>query len=215
MSIASKPMITTITCVLLLGAAHGYWTDRWKPSPDLQRSLDRLDRFPMNVGDWRGENVAYEPEDMSRSGIQGCVFRKYQNFRTGATVNVLLVCGRGGPISVHTPDVCYAAAGYQQLGAEERTQAGASIGDFWKGYFSLPNAVVPKRLEIFWAWSRDGSSWSAPDRPRYSFGRYRSLYKLYVVRETPAKPRPEDDSVTRDFMTQILPELRNAFADAP
>ncbi len=169
----------------------------------------------MNVGDWMGENVAYEPEDMTRNGIQGCVFRKYKNMRTGATVSILLVCGRGGPISVHTPDVCYTAAGYQQSGGQDRTQASGSMGDFWKGYFALPNAVVPKRLEIYWAWSRDGSSWSAPDSPRYTFARFPALYKLYVVRETPAKPRPEDDAVTKDFLALILPELHIAFADRP
>lgn len=209
-----KSIVGFLLLVTLMGAGHGIWTDRWVRSQELQQSLTRLERFPKDLGDWRGEEIAFEQEDMDRNGIRGCVFRKYRNIRTGATVSVLLVCGRGGPISVHTPDVCYTAAGYQQTSAQERAAMGESLGDFWKSYFSLPNAVVPKRLEIFWAWSRDGFTWSAPENPRYSFARYPALYKMYIVRETPAQSKVADET-SKEFLGRMLPELRTAFGNPP
>ncbi len=212
MATTIKPAVLGIAFVLGIGAAHGYWTDRWAPSPDLQRSLARLDRFPMDVGDWRGESIAYEPEDMSRNGILGCVFRKYRNIRTGEAVSLLLVCGRGGPTSVHTPDVCYTAAGYQQTSAQERFALGGSHGEFWKGYFSQPRAVVPKRLQILWSWSRDGVTWSAPDGPRYAFARYPALYKMYIVHESPPQAKIEDGT-SAEFLANLLPALESAFGD--
>ena len=64
---------------------------------------------------------------MARAGIKGCVYRRYRNPRTGESVSVLLVCGRGGPISVHTPDVCYAGAGYRPTARSEPKEV--DLGD--------------------------------------------------------------------------------------
>lgn len=208
------PMLGLLVLVLLLGAGHGIWTDRWVHSEDLEKSLARLDKTPKDTGDWQGENLEYEPEDMSRAGIKGCVFRKYRNTRTGATVTLLLVCGHGGPISVHTPDVCYSAAGFVQSGGQVRTELGPPAGDFWKSFFGMPNLIVPRRLEIFWAWSRDGQTWSAPDNSRYNFARFPAVYKLYVVRETPA-PFRDDDRTIHDFLARLLPDIRRSFESDP
>ena len=207
---ALSPLIVLFILVLLLGAGHGIWTDRWTNSTELENSLARLDKVPLNFGDWQGENLEYDPEDMSRAGIKGCVFRRYRNTRTGVSISVLLVCGRGGPICVHTPDVCYTAAGFQQSGGQVRTEIGSSSGDFWKMLFAVPNSIVPRRLEILWAWSLDGNTWSAPESPRYSFARFPAVYKLYVVRETPASRR-DSDEISKDFLVRFLPELRRVF----
>src|ERR1700742_4693745 len=101
-------------CVLLvgvLGAVHGIYSDRWGPSGQLEKALKRLDRVPIAFGDWAGEDLPFEQSDMARAGIEGTVLRRYKNPRTRESVSLLVVCGRGGPISVHTPDVCYAGSG--------------------------------------------------------------------------------------------------------
>lgn len=209
---AFKPTIGFLLLVSFIGIGHGLWTDRWVYSQELQNSLIRLDRVPMNVGDWRGENLAYEPEDMARAGIRGTVLRRYRNSRTGAAVTLLVVCGRGGPISVHTPDVCYEAAGYQQSGKKENVNYGDPAGNFDKSFFVLPNALVNRRLEIAWAWSRDGLNWSAPESPRYAFARFPAVYKLYVVRELPAESKVADVT-SKEFLEKLLPELRTVFGN--
>src|SRR5438105_6868432 len=100
------PVLACTAAVAALGIAHGWWTDRWGPSERLQRSVAVLDRVPVSFGDWVGEDVPCASQEVDRAGIQGCVCRKYRNVQTGEVVSALLVCGRGGPISVHTPDVC-------------------------------------------------------------------------------------------------------------
>ncbi len=203
-----RPAILSIFAVLLLGAGHGVWTDRWVHSRELDRSLARLEGVPTDVGDWHGEDLPYEAEDMSRAGIQGCVYRKYTNSRTRDAVTILLVCGRGGPICVHTPDVCYTAAGFQQIGGTEKAVMGPAA-DFWNIHFTVPNSVVPRRLEIHYAWSRDGANWAAPDSPRFALARYPAVYKLYVVRDRPMQLREGDDTV-KTFLAQFLLGLRAA-----
>lgn len=205
------PTLAFITLVAGAGFSHGLLTDRWSQSEELQRSVARLERVPAVIGDWRGEDTEYDPESMARGGISGCVHRSYTNTTTGATLSVLLVCGRGGPISAHSPEVCYTGIGYKEVRAKQRFAASSTADKFWAAHFAKPDAVVPERLEIYWAWSRTGSDWAAPDSERVAFARFPAVYKLYVVRQSPLAARP-DETVVREFMTWLLPELRTALA---
>ena len=210
--------VLLLGCMVLVAAAggvHGFLTDRWGPSGQLQQAVAQLERVPMSLADWRGEDVPYEAEMLSRAGIKGGVFRRYTNRRTGDSVSVLMVCGRGGPISVHTPDVCYAGAGYRQLAPEVRK--GVKCGDshqddLYVARFGKPNTVVPTYLEIYWAWSRDGVSWQAPKNPRLSLARAPALYKLYVVREYAANSSRESTPTIEAFLEDALPIIRQALS---
>lgn len=207
-----KPLFAFIGLTICIGAGHGMWTDRWSQSDDLKRHLALLEKVPINFGDWQGENAPYESEDMARAGIKGCIVRRYKNERTGSTVSLLIVCGRGGPICVHTPDICYAGAGYRQVAAQEKIKGEQKSIDVWRADFEMPRSVINKRLEISWTWSRDGKTWSAPDNPRITFARYPSLYKMYVVHEKSIASTINDDTST-EFLARLLPELQNSLSE--
>jgi hypothetical protein len=208
------PLLLTAVILSVAGVVHGIQTDRWRQSSQLEHALARLGHVPSTMGDWRGEDVPHEADDMARAGIKGCVFRSYQNPRTREVVSVLLVCGRGGPISVHTPDVCYAGAGYRQV-TESRTKD-VEWGDGRKGTFNVARfakpGVVPTQLEIYWGWSRDGRSWESPENPRLTLARSPALYKLYVVRQFVAGTREETANPAADFLRRALPDLGQALA---
>jgi hypothetical protein len=205
------PLAVSVALVAGVGAVHGISTDRWGPSGQLQQAVGALDRVPPVFGDWVGEDVAYEPEDMARAGIKRCVFRRYKNDKTREVVSVLLVCGRGGPISVHTPDVCYAGAGYQQVSAQARKEVTDADGKhaFWAARFASPGGLSKNQLDVYWAWSDDGRAWDAPENPRMAHARSPALYKLYVVREfMPSAQREVAEDACRAFLTRALPEIR-------
>jgi hypothetical protein len=125
-------------------------------------------------------------------------------------VSFLIVCGRGGPISVHTPDICYGGAGYRQLEKEQIRDVESGDGtshSFKVTRFVKPGAVVPTQLEIFWSWSRDGLNWQAPENPRLALARSRALYKMYVVREYMPN-RGESVPSCESFLRQALPVIR-------
>lgn len=211
------PTVAVAGLALGVGVVHGLATDRWRTSPDLESALRRLDAVPLDVGDWKGTDIPYEAEDFARAGIKGAVMRTYKNSRTGSVVSVLLVCGRGGPISVHTPDVCYAGSGYEAVGVQEKKAIGLDPGgepvQFYSLQFAKPNPVVPTRLEIYWAWS-DGSLFEAPDNPRWAYARAPAVYKLYVVREFAPTSRALKDNPTEQFIRSVLPEFRAVLARA-
>lgn len=210
------PLFVATVVIGVAGGVHGVQTDRWRSSAQLEHSLSRLDHVPAVTGDWRGEPHPFDANDMARAGIQGCVFRMYRNSRTREDVMVLLVCGRGGPISVHTPDVCYAGAGYRQL--TDARKKDIELGEdqratFWVARFVKPG-VVPANLEIYWAWSRDGRSWEAPENPRVPLARLPALYKLYVVRSFIVGTREEKAESCQDFLRRALPEFGHVLASS-
>src|SRR4051812_10903743 len=98
------------------GYVHGLWTQRWQSSPELAQAVDRLDLLPSTVGDWRGtDHRKLQDREVQQAGFAGHVHQSYRR-PDGAVVSVLLACGRAGPLSVHTPEVCYGGAGFQAAG---------------------------------------------------------------------------------------------------
>jgi hypothetical protein len=208
----------TATLTFLSGYVHGLWTDRWGDSPELQEAVARLERVPTKVGDWDGHEEQLDPRATRRAGFRGYVTRRYENRRTGATVHLLLACGRSGPLSVHTPEVCYRGSGYAQVGRLRKhapTPAESSApAEFWTARFSKGAAAAPPQLAVLWAWSA-GRGWLAPDNPRLTFAGAPALYKLYVVNATSPAEGSGVDGTCQEFLRQLLPELDKAIFRRP
>ena len=212
MNRAALPMIGFLVLVFSAGSIHGVWTDRWKPSQALQDAIARIERVPASFGDWTGTNNEIEPEALASAGIRGYVYRTFRNSRTGTVVSVLLVCGQGGPICVHTPDVCYAGSGYQTAAGQRRLTV-AEGREFWTCQFAKPDAIVPERLHFFWSWSTNVATWQAPDNPRWNLARYPAVFKMYVVRNLTQKEKVDDGPVI-EFLAVFLPELEKSLGAA-
>lgn len=211
MRTTAAPLVAGVVLVGALGTVHGLNSDRWGPSGQLERAIHSLDRVPGTFGDWVGEDTPYEPEDMARAGIRGTVLRRYQNPRTREAVSLLIVCGRGGPICVHTPDVCYAGAGFKEVGADRPADLDLGVNGthaFRVIRFTKTDALTPSQLEIYWSWSVDGRTWQAPANPRMSLARSQALYKMYVVREFIPGTKSESSDACKSFLTQALPDIR-------
>jgi Protein of unknown function (DUF3485) len=198
------------------GLVHGRLTDRWGTSTALAQAVARLDRVPRSVGDWEGRDVDMDRRQIERAQIQGYLSRKYRNVRDGREITVLLVCGRPGPISVHTPDVCYAGAGYE-AGAPPvpgDLAAGDHRAAFLKARFTKADALVPETLDIFWAWNARGV-WEAPANPRIGFAPYEALFKVYVIagRSGAEAATPVEPAVDDDFAKLMLTALNRALFD--
>jgi hypothetical protein len=204
---------------LLAGAAAvaapalyaGRLTGRWGRSGSLEAAAARVTQVRPELGDWRGRDAALDKRQLEVGGIESYLSRSYVNRATGAEVQVLLICGRPGAISVHTPDVCYAGAGYVQGGQTEKIKVGDD--EFKLGKFAKA-APVPDPLRILWAWSPADGRWQAPDSPRQAFARGDALYKLYVIRRT-GDDGPEADAAATGLLRALLPELKRCLAPTP
>jgi hypothetical protein len=164
------------------------------------------------LGDWDGEALALDPHHQAIGEIRGYLLRRYVHRSRKTVLSVLLVCGKPGPISVHTPDVCYPGAGFAQVAPPERRTVESSASppaEFWTATFRQRDAVRPTRLCIFWSWN-DKAGWQAVDYPRLTFARAPALYKLYVIQETTGADPAEDTQPINDFLPVLLPALDKA-----
>jgi hypothetical protein len=204
------PILTAIVLLLGTTVVHGLWTQRWKQSERLEAAAAALGRVPMNVGDWKGKPIAIDAGDAAGSGLTGFVGRRYEHQRTGAVVSIYLVCGRPGQVAVHTPDVCYPGAGYEQTTVYVRQAVPMPPGQVPAETFTAPFAKqetdVPSYLRIFWTWSA-GKGWKAEDSPRWAFAGYPVLYKLYALRVLPGTDDALAKDPTLDLLQQLLPAL--------
>jgi hypothetical protein len=166
----------------------------------------------MTFGEWEGSANKLDAAQLEMAEVAGYCWRHYTNCRTRQKVSILLICGRPGPISVHTPDVCYGGAGYNVVGSLEHytTESPAGSADFTTACFCKPGPVA-EPLRIFWAWSV-GRRWAAPDNPRFSFAGSAALYKLYVIRPLASADEPLNDGVSVEFISALLPELQNCLS---
>jgi hypothetical protein len=208
-------MLFVLVVVIGSGVGHGIWAGRWKASDAPERAAARLAQVPKTFGSWVGEDQELDARQIHVADITGYLSRQYVDQRTGNVVSLLIVCGRPGPVSVHTPDVCYRGIGYGQSGPKERGKV-ASMED--AEYFALrlskQRAAMPQSLRILYTWGVNGK-WSAPDNPRMTFFRAPALYKVYVIRELPKPDEPLEGDPTLEFLAALLPRIQKTlFADS-
>jgi len=202
--------LTAIAAVLLTGTVHGLWTDRWQVSDEPAASASRLNDLAMTVGEWEGRTVSTQRAGLA--GVAGHLYRRYTHARTGKEVTLFMVCGRPGPVAVHTPDVCYGASGFEVLSQVKYSlpaTAGGAGAVFKTAQFRKKQSSDLTTLRIFWSWTATGP-WSAPDDPRFTFVRYPALFKLYLIREMTSADEALDDDPCIDLMKQLLPALNKS-----
>jgi hypothetical protein len=205
-------LVTAFVFVILGGVVHGLWTDRWVVCKEPGAAAASLSRLPMTIGNWEGQAIDFKSSRSGQRQISG-IMRRYANRLDGTTVSILLVCGRPGPVSVHTPDVCYDGAGYDLAAPPVRylaqTESAMPPAEFWAASFQKQQSAVPTQLRILWSWNATGA-WQAPDNPRLAFARLPVLYKLYVIRETTAADEHREEDRCNDFVRRLLIEFKKS-----
>lgn len=199
--------LTALAVVLVIvhGLVHGWWTDRWSTSTELQARVARLEFVPETLGEWESKPHQLDAKRLEIGEIKGYLLRRYVHRQRKTAVWLLIVCGHPRSITVHTPDVCYRGAGYELVGPEQKRTIDAKdvTGEFWFGSFRRAEEATAN-LHIWWSWN-EGNGWRAPAYPRFTFGGVKALYKLYVIREGVGAKGPEEE-----FLQTLLPPLERA-----
>jgi hypothetical protein len=196
-----------VATVIVVGVVQGFWTDRWHVGEKVDNAVKSLDKVPTVLGDWTGEDLKMGGRDLL--GLAGAVYRRYQNKKTGDVISIALVCGRPGPVSIHTPDVCYGASGYKVGKVIEYTVKGAgdtvNAPTFYSADMSKVTASELTQQRLFWTW-RSQKRWQVTEDPRVHFAGQPVLFKFYIARDLTA-PVPVDQDPIVEFLRQLLPEL--------
>jgi hypothetical protein len=205
----SRTILITVAVLLLVssGLLHGKWTHRWAPEAAFDdKRFSTLSTLPLTIGDWTGEDLTLNPQELRLAEARASVIRRYVHRARGTAVTVVLLGGRAGPISVHTPDVCYRGSGYEETTEATRmTLTDAAHDEFWVRNFRKSSAT-PVQLRIFHSWSSDGR-WVAPEHPRFEFAGRPALFKMYLIREMARPSEPAEDDPALDLFRTLRPKL--------
>lgn len=202
------PTAVVLILICTAGLLNGHWTGRWDSGNATAEAAQRVDALPLSAGDWVAEPIAINPREKAIAQADGLISRRYTNRQTGQVVNLMMLCGRPGPISVHTPDVCFPGAGYREVGDASQFAIGDAAKDrFWVRHFERETpGSMPTR--VLYAWN-DGDSWQASANPRFEHAGKPALFKLYVLRSLTNRDDAFDSDPAVDFIRKLLPQLRN------
>lgn len=207
----------SLAVLLAYSWAEGVWTGRWQPADTARLAAAKLKDVPMIIGAWQGTDGDFDERQIAVGELDGYLHRVYTNVNNGQQVQILVVCGRPGPISVHTPDVCYRGLGFTTLSRplrkilakdEEGTDATC-----WTADFQRPTMGGKEYLRIAWTWFAAGA-WHAADRPRLEFAREPVLFKTYLIHGLSKLDTPWDDDPLPQFSQQLLPVLASYLVES-
>jgi hypothetical protein len=212
----TRVLVPVLSAALLLGSGlvHGYLSDRWSNRSEqlVSNARERLNTFPMRVGDWDGLQQEYS--EFEKGTVEGDhISRGYVNRLNGTAVGMLMAAGYSRNVwQWHTPDQCYPAQGFEMMTPITKTAVAADgvQAEFFYADFTRPLGATPEHVRVFWAFSGDGR-WLASDLPKLTFGQYANLYKVYVTRKLRKPGEPLDDDPCLDFLHVALPRLNQTF----
>lgn len=201
-----------LALILGPGLTLGIWTGRFVHSDEPGASGARLENLPLDFGEWHGADLTIDKGSLAIGEIVNYKDRRYINLRTRSDFSALVVCGRPGPISVHTPESCFPGSGYSMVGSP--TSVYLNLGDdlpaaeFKTARFRKQGANEVQEIQTFWAWTTDGN-WQAPNYPRWTFGGSPALYKVYITRAATDKESVEERLLTaKTFMVELTKVIR-------
>jgi hypothetical protein len=200
-------VFAAVGVIVAAGVVHGLWSGRWSDGREVRAAVERLHEVPLAVGDWQGREQPTDEGTAAYAGIAAYLRRFYLREAQNQGVLLILMVGPFGPLSVHTPDVCYSGAGYELFGQPVRhtLSVGGRPIELWTARFHKPGSPGTTPLRIFWGWNA-GDGWKAPGWPRWTFRMAPVLFKMYLAREMARIDEPLDTDPCLAFLAEWLPQ---------
>ena len=203
-------VVLAVGLTILSGVIHGEMTGRWGPSDVMAVAVNRFDALPKHFGGWYLKDEI-KLDDYAEQVLQcaGYINHQYVHQDTGEIVNVAVLLGPTGPISVHTPEICYSSRAYKQVGPRRQVSVETSSGmkdALWVVDFQS-TTLESYRLRVYYAWTAE-ERWLASSQPRFDFAGQPYLFKLQLAALLPPHDDEKQGDVCRRFLEDFLPVVR-------
>ncbi len=172
--------------IIGMGVVHGRLTDRWGVPQNVVQTAERLQAVPIQIEEWSSTELPISDKQLLAAGAEGYLSRAYQFGgdapEDGAMTQVMIVCGRPGPIALHEPTVCFVNAGMQQRQTEELTSVTSGSGEHEFMVSDFQEAgLAGTTWRTYWSWSTNSRKWEVPPDPRRAYAGEDYLYKIYFL----------------------------------
>jgi hypothetical protein len=208
-------IVLVVATTIVSGVVQGRMRNRWGPSPDTLSAAHKLAETPTQFGDWRLQSSGELGETASRMlECAGYLVRSYENQATGDVVGVTLLLGPPGPISVHTPEICYGSRNYQSRSERQRMairRADGQDDEFWALDYKA-NDLRGDLLRVYYAWST-GDRWSAAKDARFVYASQPYLYKIQLFSRLLPGTNAQSHDPCQMFLQDFLPVARKCLVE--
>src|SRR5262245_50043300 len=212
--------VVLLMCTLGTGWLQGSLSNRWGAPRGANKAADALPRIGLSsAGNWRIRRESPISDDVLK--ILQCpahISRVYEHQQTGDVIALTVIMGPPGPVSVHTPDICYVGRDYSVDGDRHRVSVKDAKGadhTFWELALKPNNktslGVAP--LRVLYGWTT-GTQWQAADYPRLGYGGFSHLYKLQMSLTTNSASKTTGFDPAQDFLDSFLPQLQPYLVEA-
>ncbi|MEL6107192.1 MAG: hypothetical protein AAFU85_14215 [Planctomycetota bacterium] len=176
-----KPLTSIVIVGIAIGATvfgagfEGRLSHRWQNDARLVRLGAAATDLPDEFGGWKRIQTSEISGNAQR--LLSCFsssIHRFRNIETGREIEAAVLFGPSGPISVHTPDVCYSSREYRNLGQRVRVSEGADR--YWVIDFQSRD-LEGNYLRSIYAWST-AEHWEAPDSSRFQYAGEPHLVKV-------------------------------------
>jgi hypothetical protein len=175
---------------------------------------DALERLPMQIGSWVGNDVAIDEAVVRRTDTDAHVNRRYS--RGSESLSLYVGCGtRTRDLIMHRPDTCYVGAGWartSQVPRDVPLRDGATlpctIFQFSRGTLNATEKLIVLHYYIV-----DGRYCQSVSEWRYAFWRLGYVAQVQVV--TSLETLTSDDAmrVISEFAANSAPQIQRLLMD--
>lgn len=211
---ANLPIAAGLLLIGVTTLIQGGWSERWSEHEEIKLLAERVDKIPLQVGEWQGENIEADATILKAAGAINSISRNYRNAQ-GESVAVFLLCGQPMQIFPHTPDRCYPAQGFESLGAPEVQKFETPEGpvEYSIASFMRASEAGPQTVRVYWSYGNRGK-WECPKNIKWAYGGSWAIYKIYVTIPITEQDPSGDRSAAVDFIRAFTAELdRSLFPD--
>jgi hypothetical protein len=203
-------LFAAIGLTVAAAVVHGHISGRWGANEQSLVLGQRLKELPATTGNWTTrESIEISKEVLAMLQCTGYVSRVYVDEQTKAVVTSAVLSGPSGPISVHTPEVCYSSREFELSQPPQKVRIKAATGEddeFWAMTFQSTR-VDRSLLRVYYGYTTDGR-WVAPDYPRFEFIGKPFLCKLQLAANLPMGADLGKDDPGPSFLKDFLPAFR-------
>lgn len=225
--------VAAAALTVVSGVVYGHLSGRWREVSELADVGARLEEFPEAFGDWRMTRSIELSENVADTlQCAGYINGAYVNEITGQVVNVAVLVGPPGPMSVHTPEICFSSKQYDMC--EERRRMLVSSEKSMPAKRGVPRSEIPdadrgeslwsvgfrtrdvhaRPLHVYYGWN-DGRGWEAAENPRFGFATAAYLYKAQVAVMGEVGGAGGEYEPGKQFLDEFLPELQGYLVSDP
>ena len=195
---------------------HGRLSNRWGPPENMTQAGARLERIPSSIETWQLKS-SDQLSETARSMLEtaGDITRNYVDPASKAAVGVTIIVGPVGPISVHSPEICFPSHDFRLLENRKKVKIRDTSGvdhEFWMVDFQSQD-LEARLLHVYYAWST-GGPWSAPESPRFTFSGNPYLYKIQLVGYASPTALQQSENPVPNFLRVFLPAASGEIVSA-